>query len=81
MRTETFSATELETKLSEGWKLVERNIIAGKVRTVVMEKAGNKFEYIDGETKVKDIYIASLSKAERRRYFENAKLYARGLDK
>lgn len=80
MTTSTFSATEFSSKFSEGWLLVKENVIGGKIRTVVMSKEGSKFAYIDGETAVKEAHINSLNKADKKRYFNHAALYARGLD-
>lgn len=80
MITKTVSPIDLESKLAEGFTVVKENVIGGKVRSYVMEKEGDKFQWIEDENKAKREYIAAMGKAERRIYLNRSRLYTRGLD-
>lgn len=78
--TKTFSVNEICAAKNDGWNLVKENIIAGKVRSVVMEKEGNAFEWLEEDQKIKQEHYKKLTNTEKRLYRDFQKRYARGLD-
>lgn len=69
MIVETVSLRDLESKLSEGFVVVKENIIAGKVRTVVVAKEGNALQWLEDDNKARNERISAMSKTEKRIYF------------
>lgn len=76
----TFSKSEIESAKSSGWKVVHENIIAGKVRSALMEKEGNPLEWLEEDQRIKRERYSLLSAKEKRMYRDFEKRYARGME-
>lgn len=77
---QTFSISEAETAKAAGWMLVKENIIAGKVRSVVMEKEGNPFHWIEEDNRIRSARFANLSKHDQKIRRQREALRHRGFD-
>jgi hypothetical protein len=80
MLTEIISPNELAAKLADGYKVVKENVIAGKVRTIEVQKEGNPMAWLEEDNNLRKEYVASMAKRERDIYFRNAALRHRGMD-
>jgi hypothetical protein len=78
---EIVPAREVEAREAAGWERTGREfcVINGKARTVEMQKDGDPMAWIEADNKIKADAVAKMSRAERRIYFKQVTLYARGL--
>jgi len=77
---QTFSYNDVEAAKKEGWIVIKENIIGGKIRTVLMEKEGDPYGWIDTRNKEREVEYNKLSKTEKRIRHERDMRYSRGLD-
>lgn len=78
--TQTFSISEVADAKAAGWMVVKENVIAGKVRTVVMEKEGNPLAWLEEETRAKKERRAGYTKVQMRMAMNRDRLKNRGMD-
>lgn len=80
MITETVSATEIEKRRADGWQLIKENIIGGKVRSAVMQKAGDPLDWFFEEERIRQERLDRLTHLQRRIAKHRDHLRRRGYD-
>jgi hypothetical protein len=77
-----YQHAKLRQERRGGWERTGKEfcVINGKARTVEMRKDGDPLAWIEADSKIKADAVAKMSRAERKIYFKQVTLYARGLD-
>ena len=80
MITETVSAEEIEAHRANGWRLVRTNVIAGKIRSAIMEKEGDPTAWLAEDARLRTERRKNLTRSQQRIASQRDVLRRRGYD-